>query len=416
MQKQLITTIALFMVILMALVSILMIPTPSAQAQGSPKPTPTNEGSDKDRRDNDDDDDGGGGNSDTRARQPSYGEVAGGPTVTGVVYNYSTGSPQSGLLIRLITPNQEAEAITDAQGRYQFTGIGFGKGVLNIASPAGFTPLNPGMPVTLAGHSEVNLGLYSGTVNPASLLVNSRLEQGRLYIEVYNRGGYLATNNQIEVRLPVGIEATPNIITSHGTVHYGLNTQRIDIPTIPPQGVVQLEIPIKASELTNRSNERYAPSARRPNQRPAFVNVPNTTYQPLPNIQIMFTHAQELSAQLIHVGLDGSSSAVSNPQTQEMIQAASGNLQATATVTPTVTIFPTPTIIPSVTPQASNQSVQPVSMVITNSSSVSVSQAVLVPSAGGPPQMKFNLPMVMMAMGLCMGLMLSGWQALKTTP
>lgn len=296
--------IFLSMAVILAMLSSMVTPPPAAQAQGTPRPTPANEspGNDGDRDDDDDDDDGRGGG---QQAGPSYGEIVGGANVSGIVYNYTTGSPQSGVTVRIEGNNWEAETVTDLNGMYQFGGLSFGEGQLSLVLPFGATQAAPAWPVPLtSGDHKVNLGYYVGDYNPLPVRVSAQVKDEILRVQIANQavaGG--ASNAHLEIQLPMNLEATTTMHSSRGVVEYGLHTPQIHVARLAGGEQVEVVIPLRRSAMGDRSARayQYTPMSAQRQRAERVVVVNQAPGRQSEIIQLKFTYDQQFTPQIIHL-------------------------------------------------------------------------------------------------------------------
>lgn len=150
------------------------------------------------------------------AGEPGPGEP-GGPsrtgTVSGLVFNYSTGRPQGGMGVVLDGGGWAAETVSDSEGRYIFRGLGSGPATLRLRLPEGATPVNPDLLVYTGPGLEVNvnLGYYTGDRSPVPVLltgayapVEGATDRLMLNLLVENRGTIDVTGVLVDARLPAG--------------------------------------------------------------------------------------------------------------------------------------------------------------------------------------------------------------------
>lgn len=404
--------------------SILWMPMPTVQAQGVPKPTPTNissgGGERDDSRDDDDDDDDRGLDLTISADVQGLSD---GANITGQVIDYTTGQPQSGISVTLTGNGIKAETVTDITGAYRFAGLGVGRAVLNITPPPGATAVTTDWPVVIHGQETVNLGYYSGRVNPLPVRLSSRLQGHQLWVTVENRSPNQATNGTIEVQLPLNLQASTNITMSTGQLRYSPNRPTLQIAAIKPGQRVDLAIPLQKAATIRPYRANYAPLRTQRRVRVAYVNQPDET-APNGAIQVGFTYAQQRGPQSIAV-----SSEVNLAQAEAAAETTSAcaccrpctpsNLTvAEATATPE-----TATEIAAVKPElktevAAVESKLETETVATKTDvegvvSKDVSTVALVPDAGGVVHPRGNLAQLGLALLLCSGLLFSGLWALR---
>jgi hypothetical protein len=141
-------------------------------------------------------------------------------TVSGIVFNYSTGQPQGGIGVVLDGGGWAAEMVSESDGRYAFQGLGRGPATLRLRLPEGATPVNPDLQV-YTGHTleiNVNLGYYTGDQSPVPVLLTAEYApvegvsgQLALSFQVENRGEIDITGVFVDARLPAGQQ----IISAH---------------------------------------------------------------------------------------------------------------------------------------------------------------------------------------------------------
>lgn len=189
--------------LLMLELSMLSSSTIPSQAQYS-RPTPTNRGevSKSTSSDNDDDDD-------SETVNVSSGSIS------GFVYNYSTGVHVGGLTVILDGGSWRTQTQTDSNGFYQFAGLGEGKAILSLGLPAGATSVTPNWPINTGTTSQnVNLGYYSGAVSnvpvllsvgPDQVVASATNQDYRFTIMVQNQSGGQASGAKVNFTFPESV-------------------------------------------------------------------------------------------------------------------------------------------------------------------------------------------------------------------
>jgi len=138
--------------------------------------------------------------------------------IQGFVYNYSAGgAPQPGIGVVLDGGGWQIETLTDSNGFYQFSGLGFGKATLHLKVPPQAHVLTPNWPVHTynPASTRINLGFYWGSASilPVILSLDPPAHRGpanepfSFQIKVQNQSGGEATDGVIDLRLPVALEA-----------------------------------------------------------------------------------------------------------------------------------------------------------------------------------------------------------------
>lgn len=144
--------------------------------------------------------------------QPPEGPPRNG-TISGIVFNYSTGQPQGGIGVVLEGGGWAVETVSDSNGYFAFRGLGRGSATLRLQLPEGATPVNPNLPVYTGYHSDVsaNLGYYTGDLSPVPVLLSAEYVpvegvpgQLALSFQVDNRGEMDVTGVVVDARLPAG--------------------------------------------------------------------------------------------------------------------------------------------------------------------------------------------------------------------
>lgn len=285
----------LVLVMLMSLgVLGVMMPSGSVHAQGAPKPTPTNEATESSEESGQSGD--GNGSHQNYGQPPldTTGNRSMGAMVSGVVFNYSTASPQGGIVVRLQGNGWQGETTTDGNGFYQFTGLSYGQGTLKAQLPPGAVAVTPDWEVKLVpGQSQVvNLGYYLSNLSPLPVRVSAHVTGTVLYIQVVNTLSETITNGRLEVRLPSGREALPTMKSSLGAIMYGVTTQRVQLDSLMGGAKVAIEIPFRDTAQS---------------QSPAGV-MPAAYHQGearLPTFRVSFVYDQQVTPQLLILATNG---------------------------------------------------------------------------------------------------------------
>ncbi len=228
---------------LLFLLGALLPPSPVAHAQGTPLPPPTSIPQQ--------------GEPEKKHKEHDSGESVGhGAGISGIVFNYSTGAAQPGIVVEIEGEEQSfrAETITDDRGYYQFGGLGSGQAMLNVHVPAGSVSVTPNWPVMLKPSTDqvINLGFYvsnqpamQGGASPIAVMVSGMLLNDHIELQVDNRLNETVKGGKLEVQLFSGVEASPAIQTTQGMVQFGVSHVQIDLNELVSGGQVKVQIPVK---------------------------------------------------------------------------------------------------------------------------------------------------------------------------
>ena len=128
--------------------------------------------------------------------------------ISGIVYDYSSGSPAPGVTVVLDGGGWGVETVSDDHGNYRFGGLGSGSAVLNLRLPPGAQATAPDWPVDTRGQgsSPVNLGFYWGDDPPLPVRLTASAEPGvasvgsevLLTVRVQNRTSETATGSGLQ--------------------------------------------------------------------------------------------------------------------------------------------------------------------------------------------------------------------------
>ncbi len=255
---------------------------PTAQAQGTPLPPPTTIPPQPEKREK-------------QKRDTGTTVNVQGAGISGVVFNYSTGAAQPGLVVEIEGENQSfrAETVTDAQGHYQFGGLGSGQATLNVHLPDGAVSVTPNWPVALkpATDQVINLGFYYRN-QPLPVMVTGVLQQNRVELQINNRTRETVKGGQLEILLFSGVEAVPSIQVTQGDIQYGVSRVLINLGDLVSGGQATIQVPVKNFPAVSQAD---LASQTQSKVRVIF------TYPNQPTIQLLNLIPQELVAAMAKV-------------------------------------------------------------------------------------------------------------------
>jgi hypothetical protein len=278
--------------------------------------------------------------------------------VSGFVYSYSDYAYVSGVKVVLDGGGWQVETLTDSGGFYQFSGLGAGRGVINLKLPPGATPVVFDWPVQLGGGADlrVDLGYYWQEPSALPILISGQVADQVLNLQIKNQTTGTISGSKLDITSPIDLQLSPAVTASQGeTADYGPYQMRFALGTIEPAASVNVKIPLeKISSLTVDPDEA--------------------------KIQVTFTYDQQKTPLVIKID---------SPQPEA---ASAVPAQATAAATPlssSPTLAQPPVPIPT-------QSISPRPIT-------------------GQPQESSDLVVLILPILLLLGLGWAGWYSLKKT-
>lgn len=214
--------------------------TGSALAQ-EPEPRPTLPATNGGNGGDDDGDHTGNGNHDS-APLPQTGRVS------GFVYSYSDYAYVSGVKVLLDGGGWQAETITDSRGFYQFSGLGAGRGVINLQLPPGAQAVVFDWPVQVGNGADlrVDLGYYWQDPSALPVLISGHVAGQVLYLEVKNQTTGKINGGMLEITSPVDQQLSPAVTASQGEIaDYGPYRIRFAVGTMEPAANITVNVPLE---------------------------------------------------------------------------------------------------------------------------------------------------------------------------
>jgi hypothetical protein len=146
------------------------------------------------------------------------------------------------------------ETVTDSGGFYQFTGLGAGRGLVNLRLPPGAYPVVFDWPVQLGGGADlrVDLGYYWQDPSVLPALITGQVAEQTLNLEVKNQTSATLRGGFLEITSPVDLQLSPSVTASQGEMaDYSPYQMRFALGAIEPAARVSVNIPLeKISSLS----------------------------------------------------------------------------------------------------------------------------------------------------------------------
>ncbi len=359
------------LIILLSMGLLLVIIPTDTRAQGPVLPTPTNIGGGATTQPGNNNNNGGG------SKENSGGApVVAGAALSGFVYDYSKGGPESGVAVVVTGDGWQAEAISDSNGYYRLGNLGEGSGLVSLRLPPGAHPVVFAWPVRFQPDAEVqvNLGYYWGDKPPLPVLVSGHLSGDTLTVQVENRTAEAATGGVIQIDTPADVKVLPEIEASQAAeMTYDPHQPRLKLASLAAGSTVTVKL--------------------------GFNTGPTT-------LRVMFTYDQQRTPQMLEITTDqtgqnltpASAAAISTPLPPPAVSVKSSQAAAASTAMP----VPTPTTAAFTPPPAAAET--PVAAAPTPASQLPTTGAS--PTAGQVGQIALSIIMVVM-------LTLAGWWSLR---
>ncbi len=176
--------------------------------------------------------------------------------VSGFVYSYSDYAYVSGVKVVLDGGGWQAETLTDSRGFYQFSGLGAGRGVVNLQLPPGAYPVVFDWPVQVGNGADlrVDLGYYWQEPSALPVLLSGHVASQVLYLEVKNQTTGKINGGMLEITSPVDQQLSPAVTSSQGEIaDYGPYRIRLAVGAMEPAASMTVNVPLE--EISSLSVE-----------------------------------------------------------------------------------------------------------------------------------------------------------------
>lgn len=152
--------------------------------------------------------------------------------VSGFVFNYSDGGNAPGVTVVVDGGGWQVETVTDSNGFYQVSGLGFGVAEVYLRLPPQARPVTLNQTIQLQSdvNTRLDLGFYWADNPRFPVIVTGEIINNILTVEVSNQTSATATDTQVFIETPPGLRVSPNIQTTQGEVgDYDSHMPRIDL-------------------------------------------------------------------------------------------------------------------------------------------------------------------------------------------